>query len=83
MIETWDMLDHMRTLLPRVSVPVLMIHSRTDNVVPFNQMQMIFDRLGSEDKHMIALDQGRHTLPEDPDRQPMFEMIGRFIKEHA
>jgi carboxylesterase len=82
-IETWDMLDYLRTRLPEVKVPVLMIHSRTNNSVPFSQMQMIFDQLCSVDKQMVALDKGRHNLPEDPDHLPMFEMIGRFIKEHT
>lgn len=78
-VQIENMLGEMRRRLPSITAPALLIHSRTDNVVPFSQMQMNYDQIGSTVKQTFVLDQGRHTLTEDPDYLKVFEATANFI----
>ena len=65
--------------LPHVHVPVLLIHSRTDQEVPFQSMQNIYDHLDSQHKEMLAVDGMGHSLVMDPRRQEIFVAVERFL----
>ena len=69
--------------LPRVSVPVLVIHSRRDRVVPPADAQTIFDRVTAADKRLVWLERGGHIATEDYDKAVVFEETLRFIQSHA
>jgi carboxylesterase len=71
----------MAASLPEVRVPVLLIHSRDDQSVPFSCMRNIYDRLGSAQKEMLALEGMDHSLVRDPRRQVVFEAVGKFLKQ--
>ena len=69
--------------LRRVNVPVLVIHSRLDRVVPLADAQTIYDRVATSDKRLVWLERGGHIATEDYDREIVFEETRRFIAEHA
>jgi len=78
--------DLMRVLareLPRVSVPLLILHSRHDRVVPPTDSQTAFDRASTPDKRLVWLERGGHIATEDYDKGIVFAETLRFIEAHA
>jgi carboxylesterase len=69
----------MRAVLPKVTAPVLMIHSQRDASVPVEDMQNIFNRLGSKDKQTLLVENSGHVIPRDNERKRAFKAAGDFI----
>jgi carboxylesterase len=82
-VELKYLVGEMRAALPEVRVPVLLIHSRDDDYVVCNSMQQIYDRLGSQDKHMLWVEGGGHVITEEPTRETVFKAAADFIKRVA
>ncbi len=51
--------------LPRVSSPALIFHAREDRTSDFRGSQLLIERLGTEDKTLIAFNRGNHVLTLD------------------
>ena len=78
-IQLRDLLGEMRAALPKVSVPVLLIHSRQDaGVLPHNA-EKIFAALGTQEKQLIWVENSGHVIPREPDRHLAFTAINDFI----
>jgi carboxylesterase len=73
--------DEMTNTLPKVQVPVLLVHSRDDASVPEESMQRIYNRLGTSNKQMLSLDGFDHAIVRDPKRQLIFDAIAEFIDQ--
>jgi carboxylesterase len=79
--ELNDLMAEMRAALPRVTAPVLMIHSQGDTSVPIDDMQNIFNRLGSQNKQILLLENSGHVIPREDERAYAFEAAGDFIRK--
>jgi carboxylesterase len=78
--ELRDLLNEMRAALPKVSVPVLLIHSRQDpGVLPHNAEQ-ILAQLGSQDKHLLWVENSGHVITREPEKQVVFKAAEDFIR---
>jgi carboxylesterase len=73
----------MHTALPKISVPVLLIHSRDDDYVIRDSMEKIHTALGSTDKQMLWVEGGGHNITEEPTREMVFKAAADFIKRVA
>lgn len=82
-VELRDLLEVMRRSLPQISVPVLLVHSRTDASVSPENMQRIYEALGSTDKSMFWLEQSDHVVTRDQERQRVFEAALAFVRRLA
>jgi carboxylesterase len=79
-IELRNLLKEMRASLPRITVPVLIIHSKHDTgVIPQNAEQ-ILAALGSADKHVFWVENSGHVIPREPDRELAFQATHKFIQ---
>lgn len=79
LLELAELQAAMRAALPRVRVPVLLVHSQADGAVPFGEMQCIYDHLGTADKEMLPLEGFDHAVVRDPKRRVVFEAIAAFV----
>lgn len=69
-------------LLAQVRCPVLVLHARRDEVVPFAQGQLLAQRIGGA--RFIALDSSNHDLQADePAWAVLCESVRDFLAEHA
>ncbi|GBD07800.1 Thermostable monoacylglycerol lipase [Candidatus Thermoflexus japonica] len=66
--------------LPQVRCPALLVYSRADRTVPPDQGWAMYHRLGSHDKTIHWLVHSGHVIPEDIEREEVFEQIERFIR---
>ena len=82
-VELRDLLEVMRQSLSKVTVPVLLVHSRQDGSVTPENMQRIYDALGSTDKSMFWLEHSGHVVTRDQERQRVFEAALAFVRRLA
>jgi carboxylesterase len=79
-VELKYLMNEMHTALPRISVPVLLIHSRDDDYVIRESMQQIYDHLAAPDKQMLWVEGGGHVITEEPTRETVFKATADFVK---
>ena len=75
-----QLLNEMRSTLPHVQVPVLLIHSHDDKTVWPGSMPAIYDALGSPDKDMLWIDKSGHVITRDAQRESVFQAAIEFVK---
>jgi carboxylesterase len=80
-LEVRDLMAVMRSGLPRVSAPALLIYSRNDQTVTPEErhMEQIYAELGSQDKQTLWVDNSCHVVTEDADRQIVFQAAASFV----
>ena len=81
--------DHLEKISPiyavkNIRVPVLLIHSEHDLVVPFEQSEDMFDAMEDADKQVtfVELEKGNHYLSNANNRAKALEAIDNFVKQH-
>ncbi|MDF2571767.1 MAG: hypothetical protein K0R55_3371 [Sporomusa sp.] len=74
-----DLIKHVQTLLPSVTVPSLVIQSRKEHTVEPESAQYIYDKLGSTEKQLLWLNKSGHIVTLDIEREPVFEKISQFL----
>lgn len=70
-------------LLPAISCPALVLQSTEDHVVPPENGPHILERLGSEDKELVWLENSYHVATLDNDKESIAERTLGFIREHG
>ena len=70
-------------LLPTVTAPALILQSTEDHVVPPENGPHIQEKLGSEDKELVWLENSYHVATLDNDADLIAERTTRFIHEHS
>lgn len=72
-----------RTDLPKVTDPLLIVHSRNDHTAHPSNAKMFFERVSSEDKELVWLERSFHVITLDYEKDDVFERTHGFIKERA
>lgn len=75
------LLGEMRAALPKVDVPVLLIHSRDDKYVAPESMEYIYaDLINASDKTRLYITGSGHVVTRDAARRQVFESALEFIQ---
>jgi carboxylesterase len=69
--------------LPSVTAPALLMHAVHDKDVPFENLNYIYDKIGSSCKKKIRIEQGGHVLTEDADKEKVYQEVIDFLAEMA
>ncbi|HEX9069931.1 MAG TPA: alpha/beta fold hydrolase [Ktedonobacterales bacterium] len=78
-----ESLPAVRGLLPRVSVPALVVAARHDHVVPVGDGIEAYKLLGSREKRLVVLEKSYHVVTKDVERHVVFEYCGDFCMRQA
>ena len=79
--ELNKLLGEMRAALPKVNVPVLLMHSRDDKYVSPDSMEMINgDLINASDKTKLYVTGSSHVVTRDATRRQVFESVLEFIQ---
>lgn len=79
--ELKALLGRMQTALPKVTVPVYMIHSRDDTyVVPENMERIYAGLVNASDKTKVYITGSGHVVTRDAARDQVFELARDFIR---
>ena len=73
------LMQEMHKALPMVDVPVFLVHSKNDDYVFKDSMQLIHDQLGTCDKQMMWVEGSGHVIPREPAREQVFNAAAEFI----
>lgn len=73
----------LRSLLPSIDCPVLLIHSREDTFVPPENSLAILEGIRSADKQLQLIERSTHVITCDAAREQVFESAGRFVRRQS
>ena len=73
-----DQLAQTRSLLPRVTCPVLLLYSEGDLTAPPEHGETYQKQIGSEDMRLIRIQGSGHNLPRDAAREQVYLHITNF-----
>ena len=76
-------LPTLRTELPQVTAPALIMTSIHDHVVPTRDGREIYRHIGSKEKHLVTFHRSYHVIMKDYDREEVFAKTTAFILRHA
>jgi len=69
----------MQASLPKVTAPILLIHSRDDHYVLEESMPRLYEQLGSTHKHMLWIEGSGHVITRDAQHETVFKAAADFI----
>lgn len=72
-----------RQELPRIHVPLLIMHGTHDRHVPSDCAREIYERVGSQDKELVWLHNSGHAITEDSERREVWQRAHEFIEAHS
>jgi esterase/lipase len=70
----------MNAALPYLKMPVLLVQSRADDLIPANSLDQINQKIPSHFKQTLWLDGLNHGMTLDPARDVLFEKITEFLQ---
>ncbi|HOJ00939.1 MAG TPA: alpha/beta fold hydrolase [Anaerolineaceae bacterium] len=80
-IELDQLLKATRAVLPYISIPVLLIHSKADQGVSFRNLERYYKKIGSNQKTKLELEKSGHVVTEDIEREVAFQAISDFAQK--
>ncbi len=78
-VELDLLLGQMRGNLSRLEIPLLIIHSKSDQVVPWQHAEQILSHAASGDKRMVLLEKSGHGITRDVEREQVLKEITNLI----
>lgn len=80
--ELNQLIKKMRSTLPSVTHPVLLLHSQADKTVPPIHVEWIHSDLGTapDQKKKILVENSGHVLTRDAEKDTVFQAIGDFLQ---
>jgi len=77
--ELLKLLAEMRSSLPQVKNPVLLIQSHQDGTIPKESMEFIYHHISSPIKEMLWLENSGHVITREPVRLQVYQAAEKFI----
>ena len=79
-LQLKGLLAEMRSGLADIKVPILLVHSKMDKSISFENMESIFQALGTVDKSKVGVERSGHVIIREPDREQVFRTTFEFIQ---
>jgi len=78
-----ELLSLVRSELPQVKVPALIMQGEKDHHVPADSAQIIFDELDAADKELVWWPNSGHCITVDSEREAVWARAYEFIAQHS
>ena len=72
-----------KTELQKVTAPILLIHSKEDDLTSPKSAKVVYDGISSEDKNMIILYDSYHMVLYDNEKDFVFNTAAEFFNAHS
>lgn len=79
--EIVEMFEEMRNILPQLSLPTLLIHSRQDLGVPVSNVDEISELFGGSDLEILKVENSGHVIVLEPERERVLKAMNAFISK--
>ncbi len=76
-------LPTLRSELPTINAPALIMVALHDHVVPARDGRAIYRLIGSQEKHLVTLHHSYHVIMKDHDREEVFAKTLAFVQRHS
>lgn len=76
------LLNHTRQDLLEVTAPILLMHSRRDRTVNFDNLDYIYSHISSAEKQKVILEESYHVISIDVEKETVYRHIKQFIADH-
>lgn len=73
---------HLKEELPKVTAPLLIIHSKNDIIMPFENTEIITSNVGSTDTKVVALEKAGHIVTLSEEKDKIHQEVLEFISGH-
>ena len=80
--ELLKLLRQVRRLLPRVTCPIIVIHSTQDTSIHPDSARLTYEYVGSADKDLVTLHNSGHCITVDSEWETVAETTYEFIQAH-
>lgn len=77
------LMGEVRAHLAQVTAPLLLVYSKGDRTVPYDNMQQVADGVRSADLVQHTLEHSDHVLTQDDERDTVFALVWDFIRARA
>ena len=81
--ELLKLSSYVRKNLKEFNTPILLIHSKEDDLTSTKSAKIVYNNISSSDKEMIILDNSYHMVLYDNDKQFVFDKALGFIQERT
>jgi len=80
-IQLCSLLEELRTALPKITAPALLVHSKKDIGVPLENVDLIYNALSTPEnlKEKVLLENSGHVVTRDMDKELVFHSVQAFI----
>jgi carboxylesterase len=78
--QFFNLLRETDALLPRITVPVLLIHSRADDFIPPENMPYVYSRLTGAPREMFWLERSEHVVTRSGEMNVLLARLREFIR---
>ncbi len=78
--ELLKLIRRVRRLLPRVTCPLLIVHSTLDQAIHPHSARYTYERVGSADKELVTLHDSGHCLTVDSEWESVSQKTYQFIQ---
>ncbi len=79
--EAERMMANVRQRLGELDCPLLVIHSREDEITRIESVKQLFDDLPLRNKELVILENSYHMVTIDNDRRQVADLLSRFVKQ--
>lgn len=81
-IQVLDLLNYVKhEVLPKVTVPCLIVQSRTEHTVKPASADYIHEHLGSKSKEIFWVENSKHVITLYKSRELLYQAISKFIED--
>lgn len=81
LVEFLRLLDFVKTELPSVKTPSLVIHSRRDHTITFDNLEYIANNISSSLVRTLTLENSYHVISVDEEKVLIFDTIEKFMRD--
>lgn len=77
--QLWQLMAEVRHHLPEITVPLLLIYSKGDQTVPYDNLALAASRVQSADVVQRTLERSDHCLTQEIERETVYEWVWDFL----
>lgn len=81
-VSLWRYAKVVEQQLPRITAPILIIHSHQDRTIPTAAAEAIYRQVGSSDKQLLWFDKSGHEMLRDGESPAVLDAVEQFVLHH-
>lgn len=82
-LEASRMTSPTKKIIPKITAPILIMHSRPDSIVLPKSSEYLYDNVGSKEKELVFFENSYHVFTVDKHAGKAHKIMGEFIKNLA